>query len=76
VVKNNKDYPVKITLEDQYPVSNRKSIDVDLLDSDQAKVEEKSGFLTWSFELPKGEKKEINFSYEAKYPRSMNVQFY
>lgn len=76
LVKNNKDYPVKITVEDQYPVSNRKSIDVDLLDSDEAKVEEKSGFLTWSFELPKGEKKEINFSYEAKYPRSMNVQFY
>lgn len=76
VIKNNKNYSVNITVEDQFPVSNRKSIDVDLINSDQANVDEKNGFLKWSFELPKGEKKEINFSYEAKYPRNMNVKFY
>ena len=76
VIKNNKNFPVKVTVEDQYPISNRKSVEVKLLSAENAVKNEKPGLLTWSFELKKDESKTIFMSYEAKYPRYMNVKYY
>jgi len=68
-VRNNKNSVVRLIVEDQYPVSERKSIQVEQLGAPDAKVENTTGRLTWKFELQPGEKKELNFSYSVKYPK-------
>jgi hypothetical protein len=68
-IKNNKQCPVRIVVEDQYPISERKSIEVLLLESTGAKADEKTGKLTWELILQAGEKKVLTFKYSVKYPK-------
>jgi len=71
VVRNNKNQKVDITIEDQVPVSENKAIEVELLQSSSAKVDEKSGKVNWSISLEPGEKKTFSLQYRVKYPRTM-----
>jgi hypothetical protein len=72
-LKNTKSYPIHIIIEDQFPVTERKSIDITLLDAANAKVDEKTGKLSWDIILQAGEKKELKFSYTVKYPQYIGV---
>jgi hypothetical protein len=72
-VKNNKDTKVKIIIEDQYPVSQRKSMEVDLLESSGANVDEGTGKLIWDLQMEANEKKVLVNKYTVKYPRYTNV---
>jgi len=72
-VKNNKDDEVNLTLEDQIPVSKNKEIKVTLLDEGGAELQEENGKLTWKLRLKPGERQEIRFSFEAKYPKNLPV---
>jgi uncharacterized protein (TIGR02231 family) len=65
-VKNNKTESVKVTVEDQFPVSTVDDIKVVLVDNGGAEVDEKEGKLTWKLNLKPGEKKELKFSYSVK----------
>lgn len=68
IMKNNKKKPINIVVEDQIPITNRQDITIELLENDGAKIIKNEGLLTWNIELKPGIKKEINFSYLAKYP--------
>lgn len=65
-VKNNKAESVKITVEDQYPISTTDEIKVELTESSGAEVDPIEGKLTWKLTLKPGEKKELKFSYTVK----------
>lgn len=65
-VKNNKSKSVKITVEDQFPVSTEEDVKVVLIDNGGAEVDEKEGKLTWKLNLKPNEKKELKFSYSVK----------
>lgn len=69
-VKNNKSVSVKVTVEDQFPVSTVDDIKVVLVDNGGAEVDETEGKLTWKLNLKPGEKKELKFSYSVKSKRS------
>ncbi|HAH58055.1 MAG TPA: hypothetical protein DCL86_07900 [Bacteroidales bacterium] len=69
-VKNNRNSKIKIVVEDQFPVSERKSIVVEQRTADGAKVDEKTGKITWELELNPGEKKVLTYSYSVKYPKT------
>ena len=68
-VKNNCNVPVKVFVEDQYPITERKSIEIELLESSGAKVDTKTGKLIWELLLSPDEKKTFTLSYSVKYPR-------
>jgi len=68
-VRNSKKQSTRIMIEDQYPLSNRKNIDTELLEKSGAKVEEKEGKLTWIIDLAPEETKKLTFSYSVKYPQ-------
>lgn len=70
IVKNNKDFTVDVTVEDQIPVSTHSDVKVNLIESSQAKVNEKTGRLTWEVKLAPGEKKVINLQYEVSVKNS------
>jgi hypothetical protein len=68
-VRNNKNSAVKLTVEDQYPLSEVKSMDAELLEALNATVNSKTGKLTWDLSLEPGEKKVLNYKYSVKYPK-------
>lgn len=68
-VKNNKKSSIRILVEEQFPVSQRKSIEVQRLNSSNAKLENETGKLLWEPELAPSEKKQVNYSYSVKYPK-------
>jgi hypothetical protein len=67
-VKNNKDIPVNIKVEDQYPVSKTDDIKVELIEQSGARTDKSSGKLTWELSLAPKEKKELSLIYSVKYP--------
>jgi len=73
-VRNNKDAKINIVIEDQFPVSERKSIEVDRIDYSGAKLNDKTGKLLWEMELNANEKKELKFNYLVKYPKFSNIK--
>jgi TonB-dependent SusC/RagA subfamily outer membrane receptor len=68
-VKNNKKEKVDMILKDQFPVSTNKDIEVELLESNGAAINNDLGVLTWKLELAAGESKKFRISYSVKYPK-------
>lgn len=73
IIRNNKKEAAKLTLKDQYPISTDKEIEVELLQSDSAKVETETGILSWELNLKPGENKKVRISYRVKAPKSKPV---
>jgi uncharacterized protein (TIGR02231 family) len=68
-VRNNKKETAQLLLKDQYPLSPDKEIEIELLQSDGAKVNTETGILTWDLDLKPNETKKIRISYRVKYPK-------
>ncbi len=69
-VRNNKKEEVAIVLKDQYPLSSDKEIEIELLQSDKAKINTETGILTWELQLQANETKKLRLSYKVKYPKN------
>jgi uncharacterized protein (TIGR02231 family) len=68
-LRNNKKEAVEMLLKDQYPLSPDKEIEIELLQSDNAKADSETGILTWNLNLKPNETKKIRISYSVKYPK-------
>lgn len=72
-VRNNKKEAVQMEIQDQYPVSTNKDIEVELLQHDGATVNAETGILTWKAQLAPGEIKKYRVSYSVKYPKDKTI---
>lgn len=72
-IRNAKEKSIRVRVNDQIPVSNDKSIDVDLLESGSADLDEKRGILTWDIHLSKGDTFKENLIYKVKYPKDQKL---
>ena len=68
-VKNNKIESLNLLLKDQYPLSADKEVTIELLQSDNAKINIETGILTWQMQLNPGESKKVRISYKVRYPK-------
>ncbi|MFT3678775.1 MAG: mucoidy inhibitor MuiA family protein [Ferruginibacter sp.] len=68
-VKNNKKDSIDILLKDQYPISQDKEVEVELLEESGAMNNTEVGVLTWKLKLAPGEVKKLRISYSVKYPK-------
>ena len=68
-VRNNKKEPIQMELQDQYPLSTTKDIEVELLQHEGATVNDETGIVTWKVQLAPGEIKKYRLSYSVKYPK-------
>lgn len=73
-VRNSKNAPIKVVLEDQFPISENSLIEVERLEYKDAKVDDLSGKLTWEFDLLPSEKKVASFKYSVRYPKNAKVK--
>jgi hypothetical protein len=55
--RNTKRTNVHLIIEDQYPISELKSIEVELEENSGAKIDTQAGKLEWDIELGSGEKR-------------------
>ena len=72
-IRNNKKEKAQLLLKDQYPLSPDKEIEIELLQSDSAKVNRETGILNWNLELKPNETKKIRISYLVKYPKDQII---
>lgn len=68
-VRNNKAQPVQLIITDQFPVSVRSEIEVELLEGSGAQVNTDKGLLTWKKPLEPRTNQSWSFSYSVKYPK-------
>lgn len=73
IARNSKSSAIRITIQDQIPISAISDITVTATELSQGMLDEQTGKVTWQLDLaPKGQK-EIIFSYEVKYPKRESV---
>jgi uncharacterized protein (TIGR02231 family) len=72
-LRNNKSNPVKITLNDQIPVSSNSSINVDPVELSGGKIDQQTGEIKWDLEIKPQETKQIVLTYSVKYPKDKTV---
>lgn len=68
-VRNSRKETVAIDLKEQFPLATEKDIEIKLLETSNAKVDDKKGELTWSLNIKAGETKKLRFSYSVKLPK-------
>lgn len=72
-VRNKKEQPIRIVIQDQIPVSHSSEIVVTAEELDGAKLDAKNGHLEWVLDIPAGSSKIVRFSYSVKYPKGGNI---
>jgi uncharacterized protein (TIGR02231 family) len=72
-IRNNKTTPIKITVNDQVPVSSNSAIIVEPMELSGGTLNAETGTVKWEIELKPQEKKEIVLSYSVKYPKNQNI---
>ncbi|KQT24899.1 MAG: mucoidy inhibitor MuiA family protein [Bradyrhizobium sp.] len=76
-IRNGHDFPIKVAIEDQLPVSENEDIVVEMLPSSTqptaTNIRDKRGVLEWSFDAKPGEIKDINFAWRIRWPKDKSV---
>jgi uncharacterized protein (TIGR02231 family) len=76
-VRNGHDFPIKVAIEDQLPVSESEDIVVEMLPSttspNTTNLHDKRGVLQWAFELKPSEVKELAFDWRIRWPKDKGV---
>ena len=76
-VRNGHDFPIKIAIADQLPVSESEDIVVDMLPSTTppttTNARDKRGVLEWAFEAKPGDLKDLAFAWRVRWPKDKGV---
>jgi len=71
-LKNTKKYPINILVEDQFPVTRLKEIEIYDKLAPEAGVDNDSGKITWRLNLAAMQQKKLTFQYSVKSPKGTN----
>ncbi|MEO7925017.1 MAG: mucoidy inhibitor MuiA family protein [Chitinophagaceae bacterium] len=74
LVRNNKQQPISIVVEDQFPLSTQKEIEVQDRKYEGARLDDDSQRITWQFNVDSKKENKVNFKYEVKYPKDKVLQ--
>lgn len=76
-VRNGHDFPIKIAIEDQLPVSENEEIQVEMLPATTpptaTNLRDKRGVLEWAYEAKPGEVRDIAFAWRIRWPKDKGV---
>jgi uncharacterized protein (TIGR02231 family) len=76
-VRNGHEFPIRISVEDQLPVSENEEIQVEMLPSTTpptaTNLRDKRGVLEWAFEAKPGEVRDISFAWRLRWPKDKGV---
>jgi len=72
-IKNRKNQPVNLLVEDQVPVSQNSSIDVETQEISGGALDKLTGKVLWNFALKPQDDKKVELKYLVKYPKNQTV---
>lgn len=75
-IRNNTKENIELEVLDQIPLSENQKITVKTLDIGDGNYDDKTGSILWNRKINSGGTEKINFSYEVKYPKEMQIQYY
>jgi len=73
VVRNTKQTPVELLLQDQIPVSMDEDITIKVEEDSGGELKKESGILTWRLNLAPAETKKIKLIFSVKHPKKKTV---
>ena len=76
-IRNGHDFPIRVAIEDQLPVSENEDIQVEMLSSSTppttTNLRDKRGVLDWAFEAKAGEVRDIGFAWRVRWPKDRGI---
>ncbi|REC56586.1 hypothetical protein DRF62_03255 [Chryseobacterium piscium] len=75
-IRNNTKENIELEILDQIPLSENQKITVKTLNIGDGNYDDKTGSILWNRKINSGTSEKINFSYEVKYPKEMQIQYY
>jgi uncharacterized protein (TIGR02231 family) len=72
-VRNNKGNPVRITVNDQIPISSNSGIEVDAVELSGGKHNSQTGMIRWDLEIKPQETRQLILTYSVKYPKDKTI---
>ncbi|MCD0457612.1 DUF4139 domain-containing protein [Chryseobacterium sp. LC2016-27] len=75
-IRNNTKESIELEVLDQIPLSENQKITVKTLNIGDGDLDTKTGSILWNRKINSGASEKINFSYEVKYPKEMQIQYY
>lgn len=76
-VRNGHDFPIKIAIEDQLPVSENEEIQVEMLPATTpptaTNLRDRLGVLEWTYDAKPGEVRDIAFAWRIRWPKDKGV---
>ncbi|MGB4843838.1 MAG: DUF4139 domain-containing protein, partial [Ferruginibacter sp.] len=72
-IRNNKKQAINLVVEDQFPVSTMKEVEVDKIENKEAELDSETGKLKWTIQLAPGKEKKVDFKYAVKYPKNNSI---
>jgi uncharacterized protein (TIGR02231 family) len=79
IIRNAHEFPIKVAIEDQIPVSESEDIQVEMLpvstQPTARDLRDRRGVMEWVFEARPGEAREIKFGWRVRWPKDKAVQF-
>ncbi|MFK7968923.1 MAG: mucoidy inhibitor MuiA family protein [Bacteroidia bacterium] len=72
-VRNTKQQAVRLSVEDQIPLSKDKNVDVKFNEAEGAEYDEETGNLVWDLTLQPGETRRLRLKYTVKFPAEGNL---
>jgi hypothetical protein len=73
-VRNNKQQPINLILEDEFPISTNKEIEVEKLSYEGGKIDDDTKKITWYLNVDSKKETKIQLSYSVKYPKDKTLQ--
>ncbi|OKO80319.1 mucoidy inhibitor MuiA family protein [Bradyrhizobium sp. AS23.2] len=75
--RNGHDFPIKVAIEDQLPVSENEDIVVEMLTSSTpptaSNIRDRRGVLEWTFDAKPGDVRDINFAWRIRWPKDKSM---
>ena len=70
-VRNTKRQAINLTVEDQFPISKAKEIEVNYQEADEAEIYKETGKITWRLKLEPNKEKKLKHKFTVKSPKGM-----
>jgi uncharacterized protein (TIGR02231 family) len=78
-LRNHHEWPIKVVVEDQIPVSETEDIKVEMLavtpPPSERDARERRGVMVWNFDLAPGDSKEIKFGWRMRWPADKAIAY-
>jgi uncharacterized protein (TIGR02231 family) len=76
-IRNGHDFPVRVAVQDQLPVSENEDIQVEMLPASTpptlTNVHDRRGVMEWAFEAKPGEARDIAFAFRLRWPKDKTI---